>query len=57
MEGPVEGTARVISRSDHSGRGIQDVCHLNLVVQAEGIEPTAVEICRFATATGGPIRR
>jgi hypothetical protein len=31
----------VILRSDHSGRGIQDVCHLNLVVQAEGIEPAA----------------
>ena len=44
MTDPVEGSARVVARSDHGGRGIKEICTLHLVVQAQGIEPTAVEI-------------
>ncbi len=44
MDDPVVGSARVVARSDHRGRGIKEICVLHLVVQAEGIEPTAVEL-------------
>jgi hypothetical protein len=44
MDDQAEGSARVIARSDHSGRGIKEICTLHLVVQADGIEPTAIEI-------------
>ena len=43
MDDPVPGTGRVVACSNHRGRGIKEICTLNLVVQAEGIEPTAIE--------------
>ena len=43
MKDPVEGSAEVVSASAHSGRGLKEICELQLVVEADGVEPTAVE--------------
>jgi hypothetical protein len=42
MEDPVRGTAQVVSASMNRGRGILQMCDVHLVVQAEGVQPTAV---------------
>jgi hypothetical protein len=42
MEDPVRGTAQVVSASMNRGRGILQMCDVQLVVQAEGVQPTAV---------------
>ena len=43
MKDPVEGTAQIVSCTAHRGRGVMQNCRMQLVVEAEGIEPTAVE--------------
>jgi hypothetical protein len=42
MEDPVRGIAQVVSVSMNRGRGVLQMCTLQLVVQAEGLAPTAV---------------
>jgi hypothetical protein len=42
MEDPVRGTAHVVAASMNRGRGILQMCDVQLVVQAEGVQPTAV---------------
>jgi hypothetical protein len=42
MDDPVRGSAQVVSATGHHGRGVYQRCDMNLVVQAEGVEPTAV---------------
>jgi Short C-terminal domain len=42
MDDPVRGTAQVVSASMNRGRGILQMCDVQLVVQAEGVQPTAV---------------
>jgi hypothetical protein len=42
MEDPVRGTAQVVAASMNRGRGILQMCDVQLVVQAEGVQPTAV---------------
>jgi Short C-terminal domain len=42
MQDPVRGTAQVVSASMNRGRGILQMCRMQLVIQAEGIPPTAV---------------
>ncbi|MGQ0805561.1 MAG: hypothetical protein ACT4PI_17095 [Actinomycetota bacterium] len=44
----VRGTAQVVSCSGYRGRGIWQACHLQLVVQAQGVPATAVEIQTLA---------
>jgi hypothetical protein len=44
----VRGTAQVVSCSGYNGRGIWQSCSLQLVVQAEGVSPTAMEIHTLA---------
>jgi Short C-terminal domain len=41
--GGVHGTAQVTSCSGYQGRGIYSMCRMQLIVQAEGVAPTAVE--------------
>ncbi len=43
MKDPVEGTAQVVSCTGYHGEGVMQNCRMQLVVEAEGIEPTAVE--------------
>jgi hypothetical protein len=43
MSDPVPGTAQVVSCSANRGRGVYQNCHLQLVVQAEGVPAMAVE--------------
>jgi Short C-terminal domain len=43
MSDPVRGTAQVVSCSANRGRGVYQACHLELVVQAEGVPATAVQ--------------
>ena len=43
MSDPVRGTAQVVSCSANRGRGVYQNCHLQLVVQAEGVPVRAVE--------------
>lgn len=40
----VRGSAQVVGCSDYRGRGIWQQCHVQLVVQADGVAPTAVDI-------------
>jgi hypothetical protein len=42
MKDPVRGTAQVVSASMNRGRGILQTCSIQLVVQADGVPPTAV---------------
>jgi hypothetical protein len=42
MQDPVKGTAQVVSASMNRGRGILQMCRMQLVVQADGVPPTAV---------------
>lgn len=42
MEDAVRGTAQVVSASMNRGRGILQMCRMQLVVQADGVPPTAV---------------
>jgi hypothetical protein len=42
MRDPVRGTAHVVSASMNRGRGILQTCDVQLVVQADGVQPTAV---------------
>jgi hypothetical protein len=42
MQDPVRGTAQVVSASMNRGRGILQMCRMQLVVQADGVPPTAV---------------
>ncbi len=48
IENGVRGTAQVVSCSGYRGRGIWQACHLQLVVQADGIPATAVEVQTLA---------
>ena len=41
--GGVRGTAQVTSASQYQGRAIYSMCRMQLIVQAEGVPPTAVE--------------
>ena len=41
--GGVRGTAQVTSCSQYQGRGIYSMCRMQLIVQGEGVAPTAVE--------------
>lgn len=43
MKDPVEGTAQIVSCTGYHGEGVMQNCRMQLVVEAEGIEPTAVE--------------
>src|SRR6476620_5773402 len=43
MSDPVRGSAQVVSCSANRGRGVYQSCHLQLVVQAEGVPARAVE--------------
>lgn len=42
MQDPVRGTAQVVSASMNRGRGVLQMCTMQLVVQAEGVPATAV---------------
>jgi hypothetical protein len=42
MRDPVRGTAQVVAASMNRGRGILQMCTMQLVVQADGVQPTAV---------------
>jgi len=44
MKDPVRGMAQVVSCSRHNGRGIMQNCHMQLVVQADGVPATPVEL-------------
>jgi hypothetical protein len=44
MKDPVRGMAQVVSCTAHRGHGIMQNCHMNLVVQADGVPATAVEL-------------
>ena len=50
MDDPVRGTAQVVSATMHHGRGIYQMCEMQLVVQADGVPATAV-------AFGGLVHR
>jgi hypothetical protein len=41
--GGVRGTAQVTSCSQYQGRGVYSMCRMQLIVQGEGVAPTAVE--------------
>ena len=43
MKDPVDGTAQIVSCTGYHGEGVMQNCRMQLVVEAEGIEPTAVE--------------
>jgi Short C-terminal domain len=43
LKDPVRGTAQVVSCSGYRGRGVFQNCHMELVVQADGVPATAVE--------------
>ena len=43
MSDPVRGSAQVVSCSANRGRGVYQNCHLQLVIQAEGVPARAVE--------------
>ena len=43
MKDPVDGTAQILSCTGYHGEGVMQNCRMQLVVDAEGIEPTAVE--------------
>ena len=43
MKDPVEGTAQIVSCTGYHGEGVMQNCRMQLVVEAEGIEPTEVE--------------
>ncbi|HST39926.1 MAG TPA: SHOCT domain-containing protein [Conexibacter sp.] len=42
MDDPVEGTAQVVAASGYHGEGIYQNCRMELIVQADGVPPTAV---------------
>jgi hypothetical protein len=41
--GGIRGTAQVTSCSQYQGRGVYSMCRMQLIVQGEGVAPTAVE--------------
>ena len=41
--GGIRGTAQVTSCSQYQGRAVYSMCRMQLIVQAEGVAPTAVE--------------
>ena len=43
MKDPVQGTAQVVSASAYRGDGIFQMCHMTLVIQADGVAPFSVE--------------
>ena len=43
MKDPVRGQAQIVSCSMNRGDGVWQNCHLNLVVQGEGVPATSVE--------------
>lgn len=44
MSDPVPGVAQVISASAHRGRGVYQNCRMQLVVSADGVPATPVEV-------------
>lgn len=50
MDDPIRGRAQVVSATMHHGRGIYQMCEMQLVVQADGVPATAV-------AFGGLVHR
>jgi len=44
MKDPVRGTGQIVSCSPYGGRGRVQRCELNIVVRADGVTPTAVEL-------------
>ena len=43
MKDPVRGQAQVVSCSAHNGRGVWQNCHMQLVVQGDGVPASSVE--------------
>jgi hypothetical protein len=43
MKDPVRGAAEVVACSDYHGRGIKQLCTMQLVVHAEGVAPASQE--------------
>jgi Short C-terminal domain len=50
----VRGTAQVVSSTAHGGRATHQTCRLNLVVQAEGMQPYSVEHAQICPASKWP---
>ena len=44
MKDPVRGTARIVSASMHHGRGIYQSCRMQVVVEADGVPATAMQL-------------
>jgi hypothetical protein len=44
MTDPVTGTAQVVSATGYHGRGIYQACTMQIVVQAEGVPATSLEV-------------
>ena len=55
MLDPVRGTAQVITASMHNGRGIYQSCHMELVVQAEGVPAAAVQVDQLVHSKRWPL--
>ena len=43
MQAPVRGQAQVVSCDDYHGRGIKQLCTMQLVIQGDGVPPTPCE--------------
>jgi hypothetical protein len=43
MTDPVRGQAEVVACSDYHGKGIKQLCTMQLVVHADGVPPTSQE--------------
>lgn len=54
MKDPVRGVAQVVSTTAHHGDGVWQNCRMNLVVQGEGVEATAVEHSELVRASRWP---
>src|SRR5436190_19738497 len=54
IKNPMPGTAQVVSCSGYRGDGMYQNCHMELVVQAEGIAPTAVQFQGLVHRTKWP---
>lgn len=54
MKEPIRGEAQVVSCTAHSGRASWQTCRMNLVVQADGIPATHVQLSDMARADRWP---
>lgn len=55
IKDPVRGHAQVVSCTAHRGRGAWQNCSMQLVVQAEGVEPTSVRKSDLVRADRWPV--